>query len=111
MAKRITRKSKTVVDTLIPVYIPTEDGYGELELGKASMKVGTLVIEFNTKLPSIAIQNRILRGDIVGVTFVIPEDEAAEAREAEAMREQEARDAADLEILNTDDISPEDLDN
>lgn len=85
MAKR-TRKTQTVVDTLVPVYIPTEDGYGDLELGKATVKGGTLIIEFNSKMPSVAILNRIARGDIVGVTFVIPESEAEEARRHEEER-------------------------
>lgn len=83
MAKR-KRTPKTIVHTLVPVYIPTEDGYGELELGKAQVRGNSLIIEFNEKLPSVAIQNRIARGDIVGVTFVIPEAEAEAAREAEA---------------------------
>lgn len=118
MAKR-TRQ--TVVDTYIPVFIPTEDGVnGDLELGKATMKAGTLIIEFNNKTPSVAIQRRIERGAIVGVTFVVPEDEAEAARESEAERAKELaeeliaselpaelteRDVRDLEML--DSIEPD----
>jgi hypothetical protein len=99
----------------IPVYIPTEDGVnGELELGKASIRGGTLIVEFNNKLPSVAIQHRIERGGIVGLTFVIPEDEAAEAREAEEARKEEEmtpldKDIRDIEILRDGEITPEDI--
>lgn len=86
MAKR-TPKTTTVVDTYVPVYIPTTDGYGDLELGKATVKGGTLLVEFNNKLPSMAILNRIARGEIVGLTFVIPQDEAEEAEREEKVRE------------------------
>lgn len=102
MAKRREIKPEQVY---IPVYIPTEDGVnGDLELGKASIRSGTLIIEFNNKLPSVAIQRRIERGGLVGVTFVIPEEEAAEAREAEEDRKykemtQHDKDLRDIEIL------------
>lgn len=118
MAKRRSHRP-LVVDTFIPVYIPTEGGVGDLELGKASIKSGTLVVEFNNKLPSVAIQRRIERGELVGITFVIPEDEAEAARKSEAQREKELaeqeaeevpaeltdRDKRDLELLDT--IEPE----
>ena len=112
---RKNRPAHTVVDTIIPVYIPVDGGAGDLELGKAQVKGNTLIIEFNNKLPSAAIKHRIERGAIVGVTFVIPEDEAQEAREAEAAREAtttEEKDEADLKLLNDNSIfelSDEDL--
>lgn len=113
---RKNRPVRTVVDTIIPVYIPVDGGAGDLELGKAQVKGDTLIIEFNNKLPSAAIKHRIERGAIVGVTFVIPEDEAQEAREAEAERDeklkQEEADEADLKLLNDHSIfelSDEDL--
>lgn len=112
MAKRREIKPDQVY---IPVWIPTEDGVnGELELGKASIRGGTLIVEFNNKLPSVAIQRRIERGGIVGLTFVIPEEEAAEAREAEAARKEEEmtpldKDIRDIEILRDGEITPEDI--
>lgn len=99
----------------IPVFIPTEDGVnGDLELGKASIRGGTLIIEFNNKLPSVAIQHRIERGGIVGVTFVIPDDEAQAAREAEEERKNEEmtpldKDIRDIEILRDGEVTPEEI--
>ena len=98
MAKRGRNKTQTprsMADYIIPVYIPTEGGYGDLELGKARMVGQSLVIEFNNKLPSVAIQQRIARGGIVGVTFVIPEEEAEYARQTEADLEKQRAEEAE----------------
>lgn len=112
------RKDITPSQIYIPVFIPTEDGVGEIELGKATIRSGTLLVEFNNKLPSVAIQHRIERGGIIGLSFVIPELEAAEARVAEDERKnqqeedlsQTDRDVRDLEALKSDDeLTPEDL--
>jgi hypothetical protein len=83
----------------VPLYIPTEGGAGELVLGSGEVRGSTLIITFNTLLPSEAIKHRIERGEIVGITFVIPEDEAEAYREDEERR---AKDAADLSLLQED---------
>ena len=90
MAKRGRNKKPVHIEQhVVPIYIPTEDGYGDLELGQAHIRGNTLIVEFNTKLPSVAIKNRIERGEIVGLTFVIPPDEAEEARRMEAQHQAE----------------------
>lgn len=79
---------------VVPIYIPTEEGAGELALGIAVMRGDTLSVQFNDKIPAQAIKARIARGDIVGLTFVIPDDEAAEAKVREdeiQQRQDEAR--------------------
>jgi len=112
MAKRRDIKPDQVY---IPIFIPTEDGVnGDLVLGKASIRSGTLIVEFNNKLPAVAIQHRIERGGIVGLTFVIPEEEAAEARAAEEERKNAEmtpldKDIRDIEILRDGEITPEDI--
>jgi hypothetical protein len=109
----------------IPLYIPTEDGYGELVLGTGEMRGSTLVINFSDLIPAAAIKHRIERGGIVGITFVIPEDEGAihkenedaiqaaqdAAREAKAIADGEEiplsdRDVRDLALLET--LEPDD---
>lgn len=82
MGSKKTRNAETP-RLAIPVYIPTEDGVGELELGNAEVRGSTLIINFNDLIPSEAIRRRIEQGYLTGVTFVIPEDEAAAAKERE----------------------------
>lgn len=98
---------------VIPIYIPTNDGVGEIVLGNAELRGDTLLVNFNDYIPAQAIKHRIQRGGIVGLTFVIPEEENAvhEENEAEiAKRQQEARDLADLEKLKgVDELTPDDL--
>ncbi len=107
----------------VPLFIPTEEGVGELQLGYGEVRGSTLVISFNDLLPAQAIRHRIETGGIVGITFVIPEDEAEHAKETEdeIQRQQDEartareageitpdmleRDARDLELLDT--IEPE----
>lgn len=90
-------------DVFIPVYIPTNDGVGGLELGKGSLKSGTLVIEFNNNLPSVAIQRMLARGELLGLSFVMVA--------AEEEPSQEEKDARDLELLKSDEpMTPGDID-
>lgn len=90
-------------DFLIPVYIPTNDGVGGLELGKGSLKSGTLVIEFNNKLPSVAVQRMLERGELLGLSFVMVV--------AEEEPSQDEKDARDLELLQSDEpMTPGDID-
>lgn len=77
------RKSQPAPKIAVPLYIPTEDGFGELELGVGEMRGSTLLISFNDLIPAQAIARRISEGGIVGITFVIPADEAEEAKEIE----------------------------
>lgn len=95
----------------IPIYIPTEDGYGELELGNAEVRGSTLIVNFNDLIPAQAIKHRIERGGIVGLTFVIPAEEGEMHKENEdnIQREQDAHrlleglseaDAAEVEAFN-----------
>lgn len=61
---------------MVPVYLPTEAGVTTgIELGKANLKAGTLVIEFNDKLPAMAIQRLLERGQLLGVSFVMVDPE------------------------------------
>jgi hypothetical protein len=113
---RAKRQELKPTQVYIPIFIPTEDGVnGDLELGKGSIRGDTLIIEFNQKLPAVAIKRRIERGELVGITFVIPDDEAEDAREEEEERKkremtQHERDLADLELLRDgEEVTPEDF--
>lgn len=87
----------------VPIYIPTEDGVGDIILGNAEVRGSTLIINFNDLLPAEAIKRRIEQGFLTGVTFVIPEDEAERAKIEEddiQRRQDEAR--AHQEVLETE---------
>jgi len=91
MGKRTRNEKKPRL--MIPLLIPTEEGAGALALGNGEVRGSTLIINFNDLIPAQAIRQRIERGDIVGITFVIPEDEAEAAKETEDAI-QAAQDAA-----------------
>ena len=96
----------------VPLYIPTEDGYGELVLGIGEIRGSTLVIGFNDLLPAQAIARRIANGGIVGITFVIPEEENEIHKQNEdAIQAQQdaAREAAEGESLELTDRDVRDL--
>jgi hypothetical protein len=63
-------KEHKIQDAQIAVYVPNENNELKLELGKASLKGGQLVIKFNDRLPGQTIQRMIARGDLMAVTLV-----------------------------------------
>lgn len=54
-----------------PVYVPNEDGTTQLEVGRARLRYGTLVVEFKDSGPADAIQNMIQRGVLMGFGMVM----------------------------------------
>lgn len=77
----------------VPVFMPTETGVSDVKLGSATLVDSKLEINFNDKLPSVAIQRMINRGEIIGVSFVMLE---------KAPMTTEEKDAADLKLLQSD---------
>lgn len=70
-------------NTYMPVYVPGDNGELKLEVAKAKLKSGTLVIEFNDRLPALAIQRMLARDIEIGLIVVnlndledTPEEEA-----------------------------------
>lgn len=64
-----TRPTATNVD--FPVFVPNEKGETNIEVGKARLRYGTLVIEFKDTTPSVAIQNMIERGVLLGLGMIM----------------------------------------
>ena len=64
-----TRPTATNVD--FPVFVPNEKGETNIEVGKARLRYGTLVIEFKDTAPSVAIQNMIERGVLLGLGMIM----------------------------------------
>lgn len=73
---------------VVPVFAPSSNGVTQLELAKASMRHGVLMVEFNNKVPAIAIQNMFERGVVLGLSFImIKNDETNEAMQEQLARE------------------------
>ena len=59
-----------------PVFVPNGDGSTDIEVGRARLRFGTLVVEFKDSAPSVAIQNMIARGVLLGFGMIMlkPDD-------------------------------------
>lgn len=68
-------KQHAIKNTPFPVYIPGNDGELKLEIATASLKAGTLVVEFNDRLPAQAIQRMIANERLVGLAVVVLDDQ------------------------------------
>lgn len=87
MAKRTRDNSNKQLRYILPIYIPTEEGVGDLVIGNAEVRGSTLVVNFSDNIPAEAIRSRIVRGELTGMTFTIPPDEAEAAEEEEIARQ------------------------
>lgn len=68
-ASKMPAPTATNVDW--PVYVPSNDGTIQLEVGRARLRYGTLVVEFKDSGPANAIQNMIARGVLMGFGMVM----------------------------------------
>ncbi len=92
-----------LTQTIIPVYMPSEEnGAVDLVMADAFIHGKRLVIDFNDKLPSVAIRRMLERGELLGLTFVMLR------MPAEEELTQEQKDARDLALLETTEEPVED---
>ena len=61
----------TAINVDFPVYVPNADGTTQIEIGRARLRYGTLVVEFKDSGPAEAIQNMIARGVVLGFATVM----------------------------------------
>ena len=108
-----TERQPRASDVEIPVFVPSTNGQTSLEMGKASLKAGVLIIEFKNNLPGVAIQRMIERGVLLGFSFVmLKEDEVnlqAQERLANIEAAQAEQDEEDLARLVDEELTPEDI--
>lgn len=72
MAKTKRKDTRpTAVNMDLPVFIPNEKGETTIDVGTARLRYGTLVVEFNDRASSIAIQRMIERGVVMGLGMVM----------------------------------------
>ena len=86
--------SATNVD--IPITIPMADGESRLTIGLGRLRYGTLVIEFKDTFPSVALQNLISRGSLIGLSVVMIEADEANQKYQESLIEEEKANQLDI---------------
>lgn len=55
----------------VPVFMPTKTGASELVMGVATLEKGNLNIQFADNIPGEAMQRMLLRGELLGISFVM----------------------------------------
>ena len=78
-------KMPEVKTDVFPVFVPNDEGEVKMEVAKASLKAGTLVVEFDQNLVALAIQRALSRGVLIGLAFVMLEEKTEEDAAVEAM--------------------------
>ena len=73
-----------------PVYIPNQDGTTQLEVGRARLRYGTLVVEFKDSGPAEAIQNMIARGVVLGFATVMVQPDVVNEMYQEVVENEDA---------------------
>lgn len=104
-----TERTPKASNVPFPVFVPSPDGTTSHEMGLASLRAGTLVIEFKNNLPGVAIQRMIERGVVLGLSFVMIAPDEANLAAQERLAQQD-KDAEDLLLLQNDEtVSPQTL--
>ncbi len=77
-----------------PVFVPNADGSTDIEVGRARLRYGTLVVEFKDSAPSVAIQNMISRGVLLGFGMIMLKPDVVNAMYQDVVANEELREAA-----------------
>lgn len=80
----------TATNVDFPVFVPNTDGTTTIEVGRARLRAGTMVIEFKDSGPADAIQNMIARGVILGFDFKMLKADAANQAYQNEIKDEEA---------------------
>lgn len=79
----------TAVNVDFPVYVPNSDGNISIEVGRARLRYGTLVVEFKNSGPADAIQNMIQRGVLLGFNTVMVQSDVVNEMYQEVVESEE----------------------
>lgn len=74
-----------------PVFVPNSNGSTDIEVGRARLRYGTLVVEFKDSAPAVAIQNMIARGVLLGFGMIMLQPDVVNQMYQEVVEEEEAR--------------------
>lgn len=96
MSKRSTSDHKpTAANVDFPVYIPGENGETKLEVGKARLRAGTLVVEFRDTAAGVILQNMIQRGVLLGMSMILLQPDELNLKYQETLEVEELREKLD----------------
>lgn len=73
-----------------PVFVPNSDGSTDIEVGRARLRFGTLVVEFKDSAPAVAIQNMIQRGVLLGFGMIMLKPDVVNEMYQEVVEEEQA---------------------
>lgn len=97
MAKRKRDRPEatpTAINVDWPVFVPNAEGSTDIEVGRARLRAGTLVVEFKDSAPSVAIQNMIARGVLLGFGMIMLKPDMVNAMYQDVVSNEEAAEAA-----------------
>jgi len=83
-------KQPTAINVDFPVFVPNTDGSTDIEIGRARLRYGTLVVEFKNSAPSVAIQNMIERGVLMGFGMIMIKPDVVNEMYQEVIANEEA---------------------
>lgn len=72
-ARLVSDARPTAANVDWPVFVPNDDGSTNIEVGKARLRYGTLVVEFKDSVVSVGVQNAIERGVLMGFGLIMLE--------------------------------------
>jgi hypothetical protein len=72
-ARLVSDARPTATNVDFPVFVPNDKGETNIEIGKARLRYGTLVVEFKDTAAAVAIQNAIERGALLGLGTIMLE--------------------------------------
>lgn len=97
MAKRKKERTEvapTATNVDWPVFVPNNNGSTDIEVGRARLRYGTLVVEFKDSAPAVAIQNMIARGVLLGFGMIMLRPDVVNEMYQEVVEDEEAVAAA-----------------
>lgn len=101
--RRANRRPKN--DNLwVPIAVPSAKGTTDLVIGEGTLKNGLIVLKLNDSLGSVAVQRMWERGAILGMQFVMLQEDDVNVAQQERIA-QENKDREDLRLLNEDKIA------
>lgn len=89
VARLVSDSRPTAANVDWPVFVPNDDGSTNIEIGKARLRYGTLVVEFKDSVVSVAVQNAIERGVLIGFGLIMLDPDVVNKMYQDVVAEEE----------------------